>query len=138
MGEYIQADIPLNPVIETRQLQEHSAHSKSASEEMDIQAGQSQEHSTHSKSASMEMNDEEEIEEEATREIRGQIRVTSLEKPNQEDENTEGVFQAENMEISQGEGTIPEEQRPSPNKEKLFLRRKRMRSKGCERNNKGY
>ena len=62
------------------------------------------------------MSDEEEVEAEAAQEIAGQPRVSSLEKPNQEDKNTEEVFQVENMKISQGKGIIPEEQIPGPRK----------------------
>jgi len=84
---------------EEAQSQEHSTH-KSAFEEMndeEEEEGQSPEHSAHSKSAFEEMNNEEEVEEEATWEIADQTRVTSPEKPNQEDENIEEVFQIENM-----------------------------------------
>lgn len=96
MGEYIQLHSSLN---------------------LDIEARQSQEHSIHSKSASEEMNDEEEVEAETTQEIVDQTRVTSPEKPNQEDDNTEEVFQIEDMDISQGGGIIPKEQSPGLRKE---------------------
>jgi len=143
MGEYIQPHNPLNPDIEAGPSQEHSSHNKSASEEMndeEEEKRQSQEHFSHSKSASREMSDEEEEEgqfqghfahsrsaseemhneeevEEAAREIEDQPRASTLEKSNYQDENIEEVFQAENKEIFQGEGTIPKEQSPSPRKE---------------------
>jgi len=100
--------------------------------------GQSQEHSSHNKSASEEMNVEEEVDVELTREIVEQTRVSSPEKPNQEDDNIEEVFQVENMEISQGEGTVPEEQNPSPRKVTVVPSKKQMKSKSCERNNRDF
>ncbi len=55
------------------------------------------------------MNDEDEAEEEATQEVANQTRATSPEKSDQNNENTEEVFQAE---TSQGKDTVPEEQSP--------------------------
>lgn len=76
-----------------------------------------QEHSAHSQSVSKEMHDEEEVEEESTWEIGDQPRVSTPKKSDKQEKNTEEVFQAENMEIGQGEGTIFEEKRLGPRKE---------------------
>ena len=140
MGEYVQPHSPLN--LDTEEgPEEHSAHDKSASEEMcdeEEEEEQSQEHSAHDKSVFGEMgdgeeeaeksqedsvpsqntleeiHDEEEVEEEAAQEIAEQTRVSTPEKPDQQ--NIEEVFQAGNMEIGKGKGTIPKEKNPSPRK----------------------
>ena len=55
MGEYIKSHSPLNLDTKAGKSQEHSAHSKCASEEMndeEEEEGKSQEHSPHSKRAS--------------------------------------------------------------------------------------
>lgn len=117
MGDYIQPQSLLN---------------------LNIEAEQSQEHSTHSKDTSEEMHEEKEAEAEASQEVVEKTRVTSPEEPSQDNMNTKDVFQTENMEASQGKGTVLEEQnlteQPSLAKETIVPpRNKKKKTNKIER-----
>lgn len=64
----------------------------------------SQEHSAHNKNTSEEINDEEEVGAEATQEVVDQTRVTSPEEPSLDNANIEEILQIEDVETSQGKG----------------------------------
>jgi len=104
-GKYVQPHSPLNP--HTKEVpQEHSAHDKSTCKEMCDE--EEEEQSIPSQNTPEELHDEEEAEEEASQGTAKQIRVSTYEKSDQQ--NTEEMSHEENMEIGQGEGTIPEVQ----------------------------
>lgn len=151
MGEYVQPHSPLNPHTE-EELQEHSAHGKSAFDELCDEEEEEEDHSAHdenvygeksekdkeqekpvpSQNTSEEFHNEEEVEEEATQETAEQTGVSTPEKPDQQ--NIEEVPQEENKEICQGEGTISEVQSLGLSKRIFVPSTKQRKLKYCERN----
>lgn len=116
MSEYIQPQSPLNLNTKVEQSQEHSAHNKNTSEEI---------------------NNEEEVGAKATQEMADQTRVTSPEEPSLDNANTKEMLQTEDMETNQGKGTTLEEknpmEQPSPERietvrEIVVLREKKKKS----------